>query len=73
METPNVIIKSPRARKIARTTLDVIGAILAVAIAVDGATDAFNLIPVTTPILAGWGAARAVFGLTVDNGNTPQG
>lgn len=70
--TPNVVIESPRARKIARTILDVIGATLVITLAVDAATDAFDLLAVTTPTLAGWGAARSVFGLTVDNPNTPK-
>ena len=68
---PNVVIKNPKARKIARTVLDVIGAALVVTMAVDAATDAFTVVAITTPVLAGWGAARAVFGLTVDNPNTP--
>lgn len=70
--TPNVIIENPRARKIARGVLDVIGAILVVTMAVDASTEAFNLLAVTTPVLAGWGAARSVFGLTVDLRNTPK-
>lgn len=70
--TPNVVITNPKARKIARTVLDIIGAALVISMAVDAATDAFNLLAITTPTLAGWGAARAVFGLTVDNPNTPQ-
>lgn len=69
--TPNVVIENPKARKIARTILDVIGAGLVITMAVDASTDAFNLLELTTPVLAGWGAARAVFGLTVDNPNTP--
>ncbi|GAA4774748.1 hypothetical protein [Microbacterium gilvum] len=71
-QTPNVVIENPKVRKIARTVLDTIGAALVVTMAVDAATDAFNLLAVTTPTLAGWGAARAVFGLTVDNSNTPK-
>lgn len=71
-QTPNVVIESPKARKVARTILDVIGAALAISIAVDGATDAFSLVEYTVPILAGWGAARAVFGLAIDNPNTPS-
>lgn len=72
MSTPNVVISNPRARKIARTVLDGIGAVLAITLAVDAATDAFDLLAVTTPVLAGWAAARATFGLTVDNANTPR-
>ena len=71
MSTPNVVISNPRARKIARYVLDGIGAILAVTLAVDAATDAFDLLAITTPVLAGWAAARSVFGLAVDAPNTP--
>lgn len=68
---PNVVITNPAARKYARIVLDIIGAALVVAMAVDAATDAFDILAVTTPVLAGWGAARAVFGLAVDAPNTP--
>lgn len=70
--TPNVIIENPKARRIARTVLDSIGAALVISMAVDAATPAFDLLPVTVPILAGWSAARTVFGLTIDNMNTPK-
>lgn len=70
--TPNVVITNPKARIVARTVLDIIGAALVISMAVDAATEAFNLLAVTTPVLAGWGAARSVFGLTVDNPNTPH-
>ena len=70
-QTPNVVIENPKARKVARTILDVIGAGLAIVIAVDGASDAFSVVEFTVPALAGWAAARAVFGLGVDNPNTP--
>lgn len=70
-ETPNVVIRDPKTRKIARRVLDGIGAVLVIVMAVDAATDGFDLLAVTTPVLAGWSAARAVFGLTVDDANTP--
>ena len=69
--TPNVIIENPKARKVARVVLDAIGAALVIVMAVDASTEAFNLLALTTPVLAGWGAARSVFGLTVDRANTP--
>lgn len=71
-ETPNVVITNPKARRIARTVLDTVGAALVITMAVDAATPAFDLLEVTVPVLAGWSAARAVFGLTVDNPNTPK-
>lgn len=70
-ETPNVNITNPKVRKIIRTVLDVIGAATFIAIAVDASTPAFDILPITTPIMAGYGAARSVFGFLVDNPNTP--
>lgn len=71
-QTPNVVIENPNARRIARTVLDIIGVILGTVIAVDGATDAFNVLPYTVPALVGWSYLRASFGLSVDNLNTPH-
>ena len=70
-QTPNVVIESPKARKIARTVLDVIGALLGTAIVVDVASTAFDLVAVTAPAMAGWTYLRFVFGQAVDNPNTP--
>lgn len=71
-QTPNVVIHNPRARKIARVVLDVIGAGLVISMAVDAATDAFDLLALTVPVLAGWTSARTVFGFAVDTPNTPH-
>lgn len=71
-QTPNVIIESPQARRVARRILDVVGAALVITMAVDASTPAFDLLAVTVPVLAGWTAARSVFGLTVDDQNTPK-
>jgi len=71
-QTPNVVITNPRARLIARTTLDIIGVVLGTVIVVDGATDAFSLTAVTVPFFVGWGYLRAAFGLGIDNTNTPK-
>lgn len=70
--TPNVVIESPRVRKIARTTLDVIGVILGTVIVIDGASGGFDAAAVTVPALAGWTYLRLAFGLAVDNTNTPK-
>lgn len=70
--TPNVVITNPLARKIARIVLDTVGATLLIVMAVDAETDAFNLLNITAPLLAGWSAARTVFGFTVDTPNTPN-
>lgn len=71
-QTPNVVIENPTARRIARTVLDVAGVILGTVIAVDGATEAFNVLAFTVPALVGWSYLRAAFGLGVDNTNTPR-
>lgn len=70
--TPNVRIENPKARKIARTVLDVIGALVGTVIVVDLASDAFDATAVTTPIVAGWSYLRLVFGVAIDNANTPS-
>ncbi|PRB02753.1 hypothetical protein CQ047_17775 [Microbacterium sp. MYb72] len=71
-ETPNVVIENPKVRIIARTTLDVIGAVLGTVIAVDAAANGFDLTWLTVPAVAGWTYLRLVFGLAVDNTNTPK-
>lgn len=71
-QTPNVVIQSPKARKVARTVLDVIGVALGTVIAVDVASDAFDAVAVTAPALAGWTYLRFAFGQAVDNPNTPS-
>lgn len=71
-ETPNVVIESPRTRKIVRTTVDVIGAAVFVVGAIDAASAGFDLSEYTVPIGAAYIALRAVFGFAVDNTNTPK-
>lgn len=68
---PNVVITNPKVRKIARTILDVVTLVVAVVVAADLASDAFNALAVTTPALAVLGVLRPAFGLGVDNPNTP--
>lgn len=70
--TPNVVIESPKARKIARTALDVAGAVLGTVMVVDIASDAFDAVAFTGPALAAWTYLRLVFGQAVDNPNTPK-
>lgn len=71
--TPNVVISNPKARKIARTALDIIGVVLGTVMVADFATEAFNFLPFTAPTLAVWTYLRLAFGLGVDNPNTPKG
>lgn len=70
--TPNVVIESPSTRKALRTTLDVIGGLAFIAVAVDVSSPAFDIAAITGPVLAGYAAARVVFGFAVDNPNTPK-
>ena len=72
MNTPNVRITNPQARKIARTTLDVVGAGLGTLIVVDASSNAFDLTEFVVPAMAAWTYLRLVFGLAVDNPNTPK-
>ena len=69
---PNVVIENPKARRIARTILDVGGLILGTVIVVDGASDAFNVLHITAPLSAAYLYLRNGFGLLVDNPNTPK-
>lgn len=71
-ETPNVVIENPKARKIARTALDIVGAGLGTVIAVDAASNGFDVAWLTVPAMAGWTYLRLVFGLAIDNTNTPR-
>ena len=71
-QTPNVVIENPAIRKGIRTTLDVIGGLTTIAGAVDLASPSFDIAAWTVPILAGYTAARVVFGFAVDNTNTPS-
>ena len=70
--TPNVVIENPKARRIARTALDIVGAILGTIVVVDLASDAFTAVAITAPALAAWSYLRLVFGQAVDNPNTPK-
>lgn len=68
---PNVVITNPKARKVARTILDILTLVVAVVVAADLASPAFDALAITTPALAVLGVLRPAFGLGVDNPNTP--
>lgn len=70
--TPNVVITNPKARRIARTVLDVVGVVLGTLMVVDVSSDAFNLTAITAPALAAFTYLRFAFGQAVDNPNTPK-
>ena len=68
---PNVVISNPKVRKVARTVLDAVTLALGVVVAVDASTPAFDLLPVTAPVMAGLTVLRFAFGVGIDNRNTP--
>lgn len=70
--TPNVRIQNPKARRIARTVLDVTGLALGAVIVADASSGAFDVVAVTAPAMAVWLFLRAGFGLGIDNPNTPK-
>lgn len=71
--TPNVVVQNPAVRKVAGVVLGIAGILLPVLLAVDAATEAFDLAAFTTPALAGVSALAGVFGLSVTVPNVPSG
>lgn len=71
-QTPNVVIENPKARKIARTVLDVVGVVLGTVVIADASSVAFDVAAFTVPALGVWSYLRLAFGLAVDNPNTPK-
>lgn len=75
LQVPNVVITNPKARKIARTTLDSVGLLLGVLIlmlpVVPGGSEV--LVPIVTVALSVYTFLRMAFGLGIDNPNTPKG
>lgn len=71
-QTPNVVISNPKVRTAIRTVLDVIGGLTFIGGAVDLASADLDFSSWTVPVLAGYTAARVVFGFAVDNPNTPK-
>lgn len=70
--TPNVNIPNPKIREGVRTVLDSFGGLAFIATAVDTASPGIDIGAWTIPALAGYAAARVVFGFAVDNPNTPK-
>jgi hypothetical protein len=71
-ETPNIVIENPKARKIVRSIVDSIGALIVVVGGVDLASPDFDVANITVPALAGYTIIRTIFGFSVDNPNTPS-
>lgn len=71
-ETPNVVIESPKLRKLVRTAIDSIGGLAFIAGAVDMASNNLDFAAWTIPVMAAYTAARVVFGFAVDSPNTPR-
>ena len=70
-ETPNVVVSNPNVRKAAGIILGVVGVLFGTAVVVDGATGAFDLTEVTTPVTAGYLYLSSLFGLAVTAPNIP--
>lgn len=70
--TPNVVVQSPKIRKVAGIALGVLGIVLGTTVVVDGATPAFDLTEVTGPIAAGYLYLSSLFGLAVTVPNIPR-
>ena len=69
---PNVVIQNPKARRIARTVLDIVGILLGLLIIVERTTVGLDFGDLTMTLMACWMFLRAAFGLGVDNPNTPK-
>lgn len=70
-QTPNVVIESPKTRNVAYKVFGWVSLALAVTVAVDLATPAFDLSAFITPALAGLGVLGAGIGYTASK-NTPK-
>lgn len=71
-QVPNKGISNPKIREGLNTILGIASGLLAVVVAVDVASDAFDLTAWTNAIGAGLLAAVAAFGLGVTNRNYPK-
>ena len=69
---PNVVIQNPKARRIARTVLDIVGILLGLLIIVERTTVGLDFGDLTMTLMTCWMFLRAAFGLGVDNPNTPK-
>lgn len=70
-ETPNVVIETANPQDL-RIVIDGIGALTFIAGAIDLASMELDFAAITIPVMAGYTAARVVFGFSVDNTNTPK-
>lgn len=71
-QTPNINIPDPTVRRVLRYIIDTIGGLTFIAGAIDLASPDLEFSAITIPIMAGYTAARVVFGFAVDNPNTPS-
>lgn len=71
-QTPNVVVANPSVRRVAGIVLGAVGVILGTAVVVDGATGAFDITAVTTPVTAGYLYLSSLFGLAVTVPNIPR-
>lgn len=71
-DTPNIVIESPRIRKIVNTTLAIIALVLACVSAFDATADYIDLSQYLVSAWSVYGVIAAAFGLTVVNSNIPK-
>lgn len=71
-ETPNVVIENPKTRKKLNTALSAAAIVLGTAIAVDGASPAFDISAFTIPASVGLLYLSGAFGFTVTLPNYPK-
>lgn len=71
-QTPNVVVQNPNVRRGANIILGVVGLIVGTAVVVDGATPAFDITAITTPVIAGYAYLASAFGLAVTLPNIPR-
>ncbi|MDR7113875.1 hypothetical protein J2X03_003777 [Microbacterium trichothecenolyticum] len=72
VETPNLVVSSPKVRKIANIALGVVGLAVGTAVVVDASSPAFDITAWTTPITAGYAYLASAFGLVVTVPNIPK-
>jgi len=71
-ETPNVVIESPRIRRIITQIMGTIGAVIAVASAVDIAAPQLDFHNWTYPVAAGFAVLTSYYGISVTLPNIPK-
>jgi len=71
-ETPNVVIESPKIRKVLNVAVSTALVLVGTAAAVDGASPAFDISTITIPASVGLLYVAAAFNLVVTLPNVPR-